>query len=67
MNILRIKNSIESLLEDLQERQDIEDLKVRYNLTNEEIEGYIEFFAENQVAPLSTIRGYYGTLQKRDN
>jgi len=65
MNILSIKKSIELLLENLQDRQDIEDLRYQYGLTDAEIEGYIDFFADNRICPLSNIlRGSYGRIQK---
>lgn len=55
MNATNIKKSIELLLEDLQDRQDIVDLRNIYYLTDIEVEGYIDFFADNRICPLFNI------------
>lgn len=50
MNII----NAERLLDMLQDQKDLEDL-VSLGLTNEEIEGYLEFFATNFINSQATI------------
>jgi len=55
MNISSVKKNLEAFLENLRENTDISELRNQYGLTSQEIEGYLEFFAENKITPLITV------------
>lgn len=66
--IMNIIVGMKLLIESLSDLHDCDELKETYDLTNIELEGYIDFFAENKVQPFSTIFGSHDEhIEKRNN
>lgn len=50
-------NVMQNLLDELEETCIINDLREVYGLSEEEIMGYIDYFADNKIKKLSTVLG----------